>query len=286
MRQPYVLVVGMGRSGTTALANVLSCRPDLLYVDEPNFVDALYIPFALGSLTPRDLLLGLGNEGWRGPMKFCRSLSETYPAVFGDTGESPVRPYMQREFKQVVSDGQSCPITHRPEIIRNSLCRILEWTCRASGRRRWLVKQPRLVLSCEYLVEYWKDMRVIHVARRLEYVLRSRLIRGYQPSFSEALRICVERLEAAAHLRRHLGSDSVMHVRIEDIAESPKEWIKRICDFAKLDIDQMVINEAEHITRKALYALGTVDSFFTSEERAMIEAAREKANHLLGLQLV
>lgn len=279
MTQAYVLIVGTGRSGTTAVANVLSCHPDLLYVDEPNFIDALYLPFARGVLETHDLFAGRSNEGWRGAMKLCRSLSEMYPSIFGDTGASPIRPYMQGELTSVVEGVRPRSVAERPEMIRNSLHRIFAWTCAASEKRHWLVKQPRLVLCCDELVKYWEDLRIIHVARRLEYVLRSRLTRGYQTSLTEALTVCIERLEAAARLDRYIDPGRIMHVRIEEIVEDPVNWIGRICSFAKLDPCKPV-QAAGQISKDALYALGPIDSFFSSDEKSRVEAARHKVNNL------
>lgn len=281
-----ILVVGTGRSGTTAVAKVLSGDPSLLYVDEPNFIDALYFPFAMGRLDPQELIMQIGDEGWRGPMKICRSLSEMYPSVFGDSGAAAIRPYIKSEFSCVVKQAQSRSMAERPEIIRESINRIMEWTCNASGTVCWLIKQPRLALCLDQLVEYWPDLRIVHVARRLEQVLRSRLTRGYQSTFSGALTICMDRLESVARLSRNDNSISMMHVRIEDIAAAPREWFEQICRFVQLDSTPCVLSCANQISEEALYALGPIDSFFSEKDRAVIAASREKINGLFGSQLV
>jgi hypothetical protein len=69
-RSPLVLS-GLGRSGTTAVAGCLAAQADVLWVEEPNFVTDLVIPAVSGELPVRDALSRTREEGWRGPMKAC-----------------------------------------------------------------------------------------------------------------------------------------------------------------------------------------------------------------------
>ena len=286
MVEPPFLIVGMGRSGTTALAQVLARQPGLMHVEEPNFITSLYIPVLEGTLPPEQLLANLRNEGWRGPMKFCRTMAEMYPDVFDDSGRSPIRAMMREECARVLAELHDCGQSRVFDILKSSVERIVEDTCRLRGARRWLVKQPNAVLYCDRLLRLWPGMKVLHVARRLEDVVRSRLVRGYQASFSEALQVCRTRLAAALTLGDAIGPANVRHVSIEHVAECPRQQIEAVCSFLGCTATEATEAAADTITMDALHRLGSAAWSFSVDELAEIAALRQWANDAFGETLV
>ena len=281
-----VLIVGMGRSGTTVLAHVLGHCPDLLHVEEPNFVTSLIIPYLEGGISGKQLLEGVEKEGWRGPMKFCRTMAGMYPVLFDDSGAYPIRPLIKERFTGLVEACDGKPLGYRRELVQNVLHEIVQSTCQWTETRRWLVKQPNAVLYCRQLVRFWPDIKVIHVARHLAHVLLSRVVRAYQPTFEKALAVCEERLAAATRLEEVVGHKSVIHVSIEELAGSPESSVMEVTRFLGIDANEQVIRAARTINRTELDRLGKPQSFFTIPQMEEIRAMRGKYNSLFGRTLV
>ena len=281
-----ILVTGTGRSGTTVLAEVVSLQPGILHVEEPNFITDLILPYVSGTIEREQFLGGLEVEGWRGPMKVCRTLSEMYPDVFADEGRLPIRPYMRSRFQEILDQETLFPGRDGTKAVSEILGRIIKETCAAAERTVWLVKQPSAILRWQELREFWPHMKIIHVARRLGYVVQSRLKRGYQTTFQDAMAVCESRLWAAAEACRVLPADLFMTIRIEDLASSPRKAIDQVFAFLNLAPTSNVYSAAESIDEAVLYGLGDPREFFSVSEKRTIEALRETLNRRFGQEVV
>lgn len=281
-----LLVVGTGRSGTTIVAHVLAQHREFLYLEEPNFISDLYIPYANGAMDVESLRVALGMEGWRGPMKFCRMMAQMYPVQFADGGRCPVRKLMKREFARIVSESCDGSPTERRRSVVASVDRIMDVTCHATDRSAWLMKQPSAVLSCAELLWFWPYMKIIHVARRLEWVMLSRLQRGFQKSFDAAIKLCAQRLQGTAKLSSILPRLSVLHIRIEDMCANPLQSLDAIAEFVGFVPNKAMVRECMGISLGRLHALGDPLQYFTVDQLSKIEAVRRDMNRLFGRELV
>ena len=278
-----ILVTGTGRSGTTVVAETLALQPNFLHVEEPNFITDLILPYINGLIDEEMLLGSLDKEGWRGPMKICRTLSGMYPHLFDADGRLPIRPYMRKRFQEILGLGD---MSSNSALVSAVLDRIISDTCAAADRTVWLVKQPSAILSWRDLRKFWPGIKIIHVTRRLDYVIQSRLKRGYQYSFVEALSVCEARLGAASEACQSLAPEQYINVRIEDFAARPVSTMDRLFNFLGTSTPDIARRSAKAISRDRLHQLGNPRDFFSRQEMDAIRRRRKNINLLFEEDLV
>ncbi len=277
-----ILLTGTGRCGTTILAQILSHQPEFLYVEEPNFITDLFLPFQIGQLNRDQFLSGLHHEGWRGPMKFCRTMSEMYPAIFGDDGCMPIRPYMRERMLKVIEQSGESNSQQRLDIIKIVLYQIIRQTCFVAGRPIWFVKQPSAIIFWRELLHFWPDLKIIHLTRRLEFVVQSRLKRGYQSSFEDALHVCETRLRSVAKAWETLPAGTICNISIEGITASPQEGIDTIFCFLGLTPNKAVVDAVSVLNETALYRSGKPSDLFQPKELVVMSNLRGEINSVFG----
>lgn len=281
-----ILLTGTGRCGTTVLAQILGRQPDFLYIEEPNFITHLFIPFLNGQLTKDLFISGLYKERWRGPMKFCRTMSEMYPSLFGDNGSLPIRPYMKKCMHEIVENSGRPSSQKRFIALNYMLIQIVARTCTVSGKAMWFVKQPSAIIFWRELRRFWPGMKIIHVTRRLEYIVQSRIKREYQANFHDALQICEDRLLAAAQAWETLPKEVFCNISIDDLVASPRDGIDTLFRFLDMVPVPAVIEAAKVLDKTMLSQLGEPSMFFQSNEQTILSNMRKEINGIFGKELV
>ncbi len=279
MRTDPLLICGLGRSGTTVLADCMATQPGLLRVEEPNFVESLVVPFVRGDLTACDVVAGLDHEGWRGPMKICRTITEDYPDTFGVGGPLPIRTYLRECL---------CALVARPPEDARAIAMldtIIDDTCRAAGAATWLIKQPSAILEWETLTRWWPGMRILFVGRLLHRTVLSRVKRGFQSSVVGALDVCVSRFRAALDMRSEVP-ERISFVSIDAACADPLTILPELCSFLGTPPSEQVRRNLARLDLARLTGLGDPAQHFTREELARIEHVRGELNARLGWELL
>lgn len=281
-----ILLTGTGRCGTTILAQIFSHQPEFLYVEEPNFITDLFIPFQKGQLNHDQFLSGLHHEGWRGPMKFCRTMSEMYPTIFGDDGCMPIRPYMRERILEIIEKSDQQNSLQRLSIIKTVLHQIINQTCYVTGRSIWFIKQPSASIFWRELLDVWPNLKIIHVTRQLEFVVQSRIKRKYQSSFEDALDVCETRLRSIAKAWQVLPAGTICNVSIEDITASPQQEIDTVFSFLGLTPNKAVVEAGRVLNKATLNRLGKPSDFFLTKEQEVMISLRREINSVFREVLV
>ena len=277
-----VLVCGMGRSGTTFIASVVARIDGFLWVEEPNFITQLIIPFGDERLDSSTAVSLLDQEGWRGAMKVCRSLSQMYPNIFGNGGQFPIRRYLPRRLKHYFNNMSRHGLLKKRAVGQKVLREVMIQTLKASGKTRWLLKQPSALETWESLIDYLPGLKSIHVSRDLGRVVLSRVLRGYQNSVKEALSVCRRRLLGAVEMWRTLGNSRMSIVKIEKMAENPNQSLVEICTFLESERNEEALEAVMSIDKDRLLALGVPEETFSNKENIAIEKVREEVNSMFG----
>lgn len=278
-----ILITGTGRSGTTILADIISSDKSLLRVEEPNFITDLIIPYYNGEINVNEFLNGINNEGWRGSMKICRTLSEEYPETFSNLGQMPIRQYLRNRFDEIVNLNLS-----EKDIfisLNTILEKIVNDTCYVASKNRWLIKQPSAILYWKQHFEFWPQMKIIFVGRNLYYIILSRLIRGYQNTFNDAFKVCKDRLYALleAYCEKN---ERILLLNITDISQRKDSAYEQICNHCNLSFNDNVKNRFNILRTERLIKIGDPFSYFSLKQKDLIGSLRQEVNITLNYELI
>jgi hypothetical protein len=218
--EPFVFIVGKGRSGTTLVRAMLTSHPRMAIPPETHFI----VPLA------------------------------DDPRVVGGSGEVDVDAMVERlsrspGFRRMEID---------PEDVRRSLRTAgpLEYSpairevfaayARKSGKDRYGDKSPGQVLQIERLAEMFPESVFIHVLRDGRNVLLSNLETSFGPSDVVQGAVVWKRLvRDGRRAGRRIGASRYSEVRYEDVVSDPEGEIRRLSAFCGLDFDASMLRYFE-----------------------------------------
>jgi hypothetical protein len=265
----FVFIVGISRSGTTLVKNILNASSRVGIATENHF---------LGHLIPRE---GARHVFRRfGDLRDDRNIERLVDFVYtgGMATASRLRG-MSRQWRWTVRN------VPRDEFLRRLLAgdrseraiftTLLEAYAEKKGKTIKGEKTPAHVRYVDTLFAWYPDARVIHMIRDPRGIYVSELRRRTQTPESVPYRLLARapRMLAAAvllettivwaesiwRLRRHRRRyrDNYLGVRFEDLVGDPEREVRRICDFLGVAfepvmLDQVVVSWGQRLGERGI----------------------------------
>lgn len=217
---PFPFIVGVARSGTTLLRNMLDGHPDLAIVDESYFPERVWMSwrrYQVGDTIDlpalaEDLLLDAD---------FQRSWALD-PAEIRKRFAVPER-------------------TDLPEVLR----RIYALYSDSRGKRRYGDKTPWFVNRISWLAGLFPEARFAHIIRDGRNVALSVMESSFGPNRVSVSADQWSSMVAKGRMEGDLlGPSRYIEVRYEDLTSRPQDVLDRVCDLFELDLRPEMLEPA------------------------------------------
>lgn len=220
-RDPFVFVVGCGRSGTTVLRTVLDSHPDLAVSHEGRFVYPLS----------------------RRRATYERSGGFAVDAFAADLlADRAVRTNLGLEEHDLRAALSGAPVADYPDAVR----RIFAHYAARAGKRRYGDKMPAYVLHLPVLAEMFPEARFVHIIRDGRDVALSSM--AIADNRLDALDLALNwkvRVGTGRADGLRLGPARYHEVRYEALIAEPAAQVAGLCEFLDLDFDPAMLRFSE-----------------------------------------
>ena len=218
--------MGAARSGTTLLQYMLRSHPD---ISLPTAESHFFIPFyhkrkQFGDLGKLENVQHLLTEIYQTRQVFFDS--DVHGIKFNASA-------LAQTFHQQ-------KLTTLPEIIDG----IFQLNAEAEGKKRWGDKTPYYILHLDTILEMFPDAQIIHLIRDGRDCALSMLERKWDLQIFNTYHAAYtwNKYVAAGKTFGFHPPESYFEIRYEDILKQPETFIKRLCDFLKIEFNDSVIN--------------------------------------------
>jgi len=223
---PFVFIVGRGRSGTTLVRAMLTSHSDLAIPNETHFI----VPLS------RDRRLFQSGD------------QPNVEALLSKLRRQPGFRSMGLDNDEVAQLFDS----ERPGTYSDAIRLLFRMHARNQGKNRFGDKTPIHVLHIEYLADLFPEARFIHLIRDGRDVTLSIMDQHWGPESVWEGAVYWKRFVQAGRLAgARLGSDRYMELRYESLLDEPEEHVRALCDFVALDFDPSMLRyfeKADEIT--------------------------------------
>lgn len=223
---PFVFIVGRGRSGTTLVRAMLTSHSDLAIPNETHFIVPLSRDRHLFHSDGRPNVDALLSKLRRQPG--FRSMGLDDDEVACVLGED------------------------RPGTYADAIRLLFRMHARNQGKNRFGDKTPIHVLHIEYLAELFPEARFIHLIRDGRDVTLSIMDQHWGPeSVWEGAVYWKRFVQTGRRAGACIGSDRYLELRYEALLDEPEHHVRALCDFVDLDFDPGMLRyfeKAEEIT--------------------------------------
>jgi len=295
-----VFVVGVGRSGTTLLVNLLGCHPLLSPIFETSFL--------------RNLVLLCDRASWYWGDSLSRKIASAVPGYSRSVFVAKCHKYTQKceAYKQIISslpspeerrvqnvkhDYEVFPFENQailfdmdelmeeanrfigalqagsktePEIYglaRDGVNRLFTIHCTRAHKPHWINKTPRLLLCLDLLPKLYPNAKCIHIIRDGRDVSASFRSLSWGP---KDVRKAARRWKARMAARKRVNPDALgyLELRYEDLIRAPEAALEKVLDFLQLNGDP-----SEMLSSFKVYSqrVGVWQTIFTTEEKHMFD---------------
>ncbi|MEZ5244093.1 MAG: sulfotransferase [Acidimicrobiales bacterium] len=217
MNEPFLFVVGSGRSGTTLLRAMLDAHPDLTIPGESYFIEQM----------------ARRRDGFRVEGRFDREAFEA--ELFAD---------LRFQAWNLAPDAVRAELDRQPPA---DLADAIRGTYRAAARRmgttRWGDKTPSYALCVPTIAALLPESVFVHLVRDPRDVAASYARAGWGPrSMTAAGHAWRSRVAAATAAGRALGPSRYLEVRYEDLVAEPRTQLEAICRLVELAFDPRMLD--------------------------------------------
>ncbi|TDD96786.1 sulfotransferase family protein [Actinomadura rubrisoli] len=215
MADPFVLIVGAERSGTTVLRGMLDCHSELAVLYESHVVtelDAAFVRRDDGTLNVDAFAKAFIEHRW-----FKRwELSEN----------------------EVVTGLRAADPIFYADAIRS----LFALYARLRGKRLYGDKSPSYIFRMTHIAERFPEARFVHLVRDGRDAARSLQQAPWGPDdFAGAVRYWRDWLEAGLRAGHRLGPQRYMESRYERLVAEPEETLSEICEFLGLNYESRML---------------------------------------------
>ena len=113
------------------------------------------------------------------------------------------------------------------------------------GKRRWGVKQPWGTFDVAFLMDRFRDLKVIHIVRDPRATVAYRMGKefGGKENLVCSLQFSRSGSQILSFLNRvhKLDGANYFELKYEDLVRNPEDWLIRICDFLNEDYDPSML---------------------------------------------
>jgi hypothetical protein len=218
--EPFVFIVGRGRSGTTLVRAMLTSHSDLAIPNETHFI----VPLS------------------RNQRLFDQDGSLNVDAFLKKLRRQPGYQYMELDDESVTSAFQTSPPSGYADAIRM----LFRLHAEGKGKNRYGDKTPINVLHIEYLAEMFPEARFIHIIRDGRNVALSNVELDWGPeSVWEGAVYWKRFVNAGRQAGASLGPTRYHQLRYEDLLDDPEANVRALCEFVELDFDPAMLRYFE-----------------------------------------
>ena len=220
MGNPFVFVVGKGRSGTTLVRAMLTAHPEMAIPPETHFI----VPLSLdGAVVPAPGQVDVGT------------LVDRLEKHHGFPGMGLESPELRRQLTQ-----------RAPRDYAEAIRYLFELYALKEGKSRYGDKTPGHVLHIPALSKLFEEARFIHVIRDGRNVMLSNLETDFGPAgIAEGALVWRRLVSEGRRTGRVLGPERYCEVRYEDLLDDPESAIRRLSAFASLDYHDDMLRYSE-----------------------------------------
>jgi Sulfotransferase family len=220
MREPFVFVVGKGRSGTTLVRAMLTAHPDMAIPPETHFI----VPLSMDkSVVPDQQQVDVDT------------LVDRLESHHGFPGMGLEATGLRRELDQ------RAPLNYS-DAIRG----LFESYALKQGKSRYGDKTPGHVLHIPVLAGLFEEARFVHVIRDGRNVMLSNFDTDFGPAgIAEGALVWRRLVTEGRRTGRALGPERYCEVRYEDLLEDPEAVIRRVSEFVSLDYHENMLRYFE-----------------------------------------
>jgi hypothetical protein len=240
MRKGPVFIVGLHRTGSTLLKNMMDINSDMCMIPEELHLWSPY-PWRVD-------LTDICKEKNMSRNEAKRILDELfsgklYGAFWRNIGEYGIE---KDEIEKNIKDGMRCI-----DIVNL----IFENYVKKKGKSGWGAKYPVHIGGINRLKRWYPDARLIHLTRdpRAIYVSKSndeasRRRKEKHPflhifiNLYTMLQISFEYRISASFHRKYNGKQGYTLLRYEELLENPEKKMKRICEFSGIEFEEDMLN--------------------------------------------
>ena len=212
---PFLFIVGCARSGTTLLRMMFHAHPEVAIPPESSFIPA-----------------------------FARRFGGVEPFPAGDFAQALSR---HRNFRFWQLDRQTVEgaVTSVPDVAE-ALRVVYALYARAQGKPRYGDKTPRYVREINTLASMFPEARFIHIVRDGRDVVSSFLTTRVGPrTFGGGVRWWKRSVLDGIAAGRRLGPQRYTEVLYERLVERPEDELRRLCTFAELEYEPLMLTYPE-----------------------------------------
>jgi hypothetical protein len=217
-----IFIVGSPRSGTSILTWCMGQHPNILPIEESNWMGKLAFDLAscylLGSA--RQMRSHLGSLGITAE-KLLEEFGKTVHDLTLGGREKLERDYAEAAIRDPVAANRVFRVSRDPR----------------EPKRRWVDGTPEYSLYLGALLKLFPKAKFIHIVRDVQSVVRSLLhfpSTGGTPVVSNeqgAYEYWLRTVRACLEAERAFGSDMVTRIRYEDLVTQPKATLERCHSF-------------------------------------------------------
>ena len=214
---PAPFVVGVPRSGTTLLRLMLDAHPELTIPPETHFIPSVIRAARRGGSADRVAALITHHRRWRDFGLDANELRERIRALDPLEAGAAIRAFY-------------------------------ELYAERHGKPRWGDKTPGYAVRMRRIQRALPEARFVHVIRDGRDVATSRNRRSREPlSADVAARRWKRRVVSA---RKRSGRVHYAEVRYEELVAEPEATLRRVCAFAELPFDAVMLDYHERASER------------------------------------
>ncbi|MCU7918326.1 MAG: sulfotransferase [Candidatus Thiodiazotropha sp. (ex Epidulcina cf. delphinae)] len=245
-----IFIVGNSRSGTTLMAKILKCNPDVHVFKELHYFEQLWDggdDSELAADTARELYAKLklaAHEGIFTTTSWQHYLREEVDLTSTSSIEGKLTAY--DVYRAVLASETRLHDKRRPcEQTPRNVYYLAELLCEfVNARVLIMVRDPRAILLSQK--KKWRLKTIERSNRPYPKIERVRCWANYHPLVTSLL------WRAAIRAGQRFESDTrVMVVRFEDLVTQPQQTVSGICAFLGLDYDDVMLDVAPSLSPTA-----------------------------------
>ena len=266
MVQP-LFIGGLGRSGTTLLADMMGFHPSLSPIYETDFVVSLLKLTAQGG--PREVLearVWALLDQWSADLPYRPDDKRCYEAyAHGPHHLQFTRDDVLQQVPELFRRIRREPT----RALERFLTTIFAAHCRADGKPRWINKTPAYIHCLGTLRQVFPTMKFVHVIRDGRDVAASVMTREWGPASAAS---------AATHWRDGLAKGAafgrswphqLLEIRFEDLLSHPAATLDRVLTFVGLGGSHELVSS--YVEQLGALDASRVGTFRTALSAAEIE---------------
>jgi hypothetical protein len=229
---PEVFIGGAGRSGTTALVDLLSCHPRLSGIYETEFLPTILGRFADRAAPPAELARAVHEAiaSWAEPLPHQPHAKRAHERYL----HGPHHVLLQREEVLVAAGAFASAVQRgadRWQALRAFTRQVFERHAAIDAKPRWVNKTPNNIMALARLLGLFPDAKVLLMVRDPRDTGVSVLTRPWGPPTLEEVPQWWKACMAPALLLAPVYPDRLRFVRYEDLVCSPENTLAQALEF-------------------------------------------------------